>query len=574
MADASGGGPLRLVCFELRAPGARAADRRRARDAAAAADHAGVPDAAVPRRRVQPARRHRPGDRSRRAARAAARPTVGDDSTHRRHRARGRDRRHRRRSAARSAHDRGALEPPPREPRAARSRRCCRASSSTPTGSVRVLDASAILTAEPLRALARTRRRRQDAMTHGKLRVPDVLQVPRRLPDARGAADRRRHVRGQERDPAQVARQLPAEAGRAGSGLHRARRPRHDRHARAARGRRRAPQGDGQAADRAPATAAARRGDRRAATRTRAMYDALSRKNGVAARPVRRVHRRRTSSCSSPPASRSIEHGRCRRSPRSRRRATAACSRTGSRCIDGVPYQVSALPIRAPTATQVVGGMLIGVKLQRYFDEFAEQSDDRSEHADPADADRRHDDPRVGVAARSPRRARARDAARQVRARRRSATTSRDVIRLKDGDFDFLATDGFEGYKAGDAGTVGKLVITRSRATLVDPASKLPWLEILVGIGASIVDRARDGVLDHAADQAVRASSRATCSQGDTDLTQRIVVISSRDETARPRREHQPGVRARCTSSRPACSRRRSRSARRARRSARRRARC
>src|SRR5256885_9438869 len=44
--------------------------------------------------------------------------------------------------------------------------------------------------------------------------------------------------------------------------------------------------------------------------------------------------------------------------------------------IDGVPYQMSALPIRGDR-DQVVGGLLIGVKLQRLFDEFADQSDDQ-----------------------------------------------------------------------------------------------------------------------------------------------------------------------------------------------------
>src|SRR5262249_4052715 len=38
--------------------------------------------------------------------------------------------------------------------------------------------------------------------------------------------------------------------------------------------------------------------------------------------------------------------------------------------IDGVPYQMSALPIRGPR-DQVVGGMLVGVKLERLFAEFA-----------------------------------------------------------------------------------------------------------------------------------------------------------------------------------------------------------
>jgi len=43
-----------------------------------------------------------------------------------------------------------------------------------------------------------------------------------------------------------------------------------------------------------------------------------------------------------------------------------------------VPYQMSALPIRGDR-DQVVGGMLVGVKLERLFGEFADQSDDEIE---------------------------------------------------------------------------------------------------------------------------------------------------------------------------------------------------
>jgi methyl-accepting chemotaxis protein len=107
---------------------------------------------------------------------------------------------------------------------------------------------------------------------------------------------------------------------------------------------------------------------------------------------------------------------------------------------------------------------------------------------------------------------------------------TRDVIRLKDGDYDFYSEDGFEGYKAGDAGAVGRLVITRSRATLVDPASKLPWLEILVGIGASVVIALGMGLLITRPIKQFVKQSRDLL-QGDTDLTQRL-VISSHDETS------------------------------------------
>jgi methyl-accepting chemotaxis protein len=197
--------------------------------------------------------------------------------------------------------------------------------------------------------------------------------------------------------------------------------------------------------------------------------------------------------------------------------------------IDGVPYQMSALPIRGDR-DQIVGGLLIGVKLQRLFDEFADQSDDQ------IDAQIRPtliDGNKTILASAWPRDRRA-ELANAMQPDKYVRVTvgddSRDVIRLKDGDHDFWSEDGFEGYKAGDAGAVGRLVITRSRATLVDPASKLPWLEILVGIGASVFIALGMGLLiTRPIKQFVRQSRDLL--QGDTDLTQRL-VISSHDETS------------------------------------------
>jgi methyl-accepting chemotaxis protein len=196
--------------------------------------------------------------------------------------------------------------------------------------------------------------------------------------------------------------------------------------------------------------------------------------------------------------------------------------------IDGVPYQMSALPIRGDR-DQVVGGMLVGVRLQRLFDEFADQSDDQ---IDSQIRPTLIDGPTILASAWPPDRraelARAMQPEKVVRVTLGDDT--RDVIRLKDGDHDFWSDDSFEGYKAGDAGAVGRLVITRSRATLVDPASKLPWVEILVAIGASIVIALGMGLLiTRPIKQFVHQSRRLL--EGETDLTQRL-VISSHDETS------------------------------------------
>jgi len=196
--------------------------------------------------------------------------------------------------------------------------------------------------------------------------------------------------------------------------------------------------------------------------------------------------------------------------------------------IDGVPYQMSALPIRGDR-DQVVGGMLVGVKLQRLFDEFSDQSDDLVDmQIRPTLIDGMTILASAWSAERRAELARAMQPDKVVRVTLGDDT--RDVIRLKDGDHDFWSADNFEGYKAGDAGGVGRLVITRSRATLVDPASKLPWAEIGVGIAASVVIALGMGLLiTRPIKQFVRQSRDLL--QGDTDLTQRL-VISSHDETS------------------------------------------
>ncbi|HET7503863.1 MAG TPA: HAMP domain-containing methyl-accepting chemotaxis protein, partial [Kofleriaceae bacterium] len=196
--------------------------------------------------------------------------------------------------------------------------------------------------------------------------------------------------------------------------------------------------------------------------------------------------------------------------------------------MGGVPYQVSALPIRGDR-DQVLGGILVGVKLQRLFDEFADQSDDQVEtQIRPTLID----GTTILASAWPPERraelAHAMQPDRYVRVT--VGDDTRDVLRLKDGDYDLFSDDSFEGYKAGDAGSVGRLVITRSRVTLVDPASKLPWPEILVGIGASIVIALGMGLLITRPIKQFVKQSRDLL-EGETDLTQRL-VISSHDETS------------------------------------------
>ena len=195
--------------------------------------------------------------------------------------------------------------------------------------------------------------------------------------------------------------------------------------------------------------------------------------------------------------------------------------------IDGKAYQVSALPVRGADGEAIVGGVMLGVTLQRKFDEYSEQTDD-----DPALRYRPILVEGTNVLASSVAGEKT-EISRQIQPDKLAKMTvgedTRDVIRVKAGDYDFYAEE-IDGYKGNDAATIGKLYITRGRSRLVDPAKTLPWIEIGVGVSLSILISLLLGYwITRPIKQFVRQSRDLL--QGDTDLTQRIIV-NSRDETA------------------------------------------
>ena len=195
--------------------------------------------------------------------------------------------------------------------------------------------------------------------------------------------------------------------------------------------------------------------------------------------------------------------------------------------IDTTAYQMTALPVKAAGGEAVIGAVVVGVKLQRMITEYADQTDDQSElryrptlidgtqllatalPGSPSEVSRAMQPDKL--------------------VKMTVGDDTREVIRLKDNDYDFYFEE-LDGYKNADAGSVGKLYITRSRAQVVDPASSLPWLEIGVGIGLSLLIASGLAFWVTRPIKQMVAQSRALLA-GDTDLTQRIVV-NSRDETA------------------------------------------
>jgi methyl-accepting chemotaxis protein len=213
-----------------------------------------------------------------------------------------------------------------------------------------------------------------------------------------------------------------------------------------------------------------------------------------------------------------------------------AQSRTGSvfahrvQMLGGVPYQVSAVPIRASKATdQIVGGILIGIKLERYFKEWAEQTDEEvALRTRPTLAD--------GITVLStawPGDGQRADLGRAVQQDRWVQMVAgrdvRDAAKVGDDMHDIYA-EPYEGYKGLENGVIGKLYMTRSRATVANPAEHLPWTEIAAGIVASVVIAFLLAFwVTRPIKQMVRQSRDLLA--GDTDLTQQIVVTST-DETA------------------------------------------
>jgi len=198
--------------------------------------------------------------------------------------------------------------------------------------------------------------------------------------------------------------------------------------------------------------------------------------------------------------------------------------------IDNVAYLVTALPVYAPiprTDTQV-GGILVGIKVSRLTERYAKQtSDDPARRYLPVLINRM-----TVLASALP--GDAQEVAKAMQpdqvVRLTVGGDTRDVIRLKAGDFDFYC-EPEDGYTNADPGTVGKLCIAHSRAMLVDPASSMPWVEIGVGIALSLLIAFGLALwVTRPIERMVKQSGDLLA--GDTDLTQRIVV-NSRDETSR-----------------------------------------
>ncbi len=194
--------------------------------------------------------------------------------------------------------------------------------------------------------------------------------------------------------------------------------------------------------------------------------------------------------------------------------------------LQGLPYQVSAEPVRSGAEGDVVGGILAGVRLQRYYEEFADQSDDVAENRTYptllrgtdvlASAYAEKDWPAVSKALQL-----------EKLARVTAYGEEREVVHFGNTLLYFYSED-LVGYRGGEYTTLGKIFLTRNQTA--DASNKIPWLEIGIGVGLSIVVALAMAYWITRPIKQFVAQSR-NLHGGETDLTQRIVV-RSRDETA------------------------------------------
>jgi methyl-accepting chemotaxis protein len=190
-------------------------------------------------------------------------------------------------------------------------------------------------------------------------------------------------------------------------------------------------------------------------------------------------------------------------------------------------WQVAGVPVRGDKG-EVLGGLIIGIRLERYMLQYKEQSDENEimqhrlsllvggavvasvidEKTWPELAKQLAQDKWIHVV---------------------QGDEERDNIRVKAGDYDFMVDD-VEGFAGLASGNIGQLFLMRSRTNLDGRDAVVPWREMVIGVILSVIVALLLAFwVSRPIKQFVKQSRDLLL--GDTDLTQRVDV-SSRDETA------------------------------------------
>lgn len=196
---------------------------------------------------------------------------------------------------------------------------------------------------------------------------------------------------------------------------------------------------------------------------------------------------------------------------------------------DKKALQLAGVPVFAPgSQSQVVGGVLVGIDLERYFQDFKEQSDTKEVmqyrmvlvHRDNV------------VSSVFPKEiwAKLADALKQNNWRIvKEGDYDRAIIELDQGDYDFYVGE-VEGFAGVTSGVVGDLFLLRSRRNLVGRGPSIPWMEMLIGAILSLLIASLLALwITRPIKRFVNQSQKML--EGGADLNQRLETRSS-DETA------------------------------------------
>ncbi len=199
----------------------------------------------------------------------------------------------------------------------------------------------------------------------------------------------------------------------------------------------------------------------------------------------------------------------------------------------GRALQVAGVPVMAPGEKRVVGGLLLGVDLERYMNDYRDQSDEKPREGKP---DLRHRLALVRngevVASVFPREQWP-ELVEKIKPEKLASITvngeKRQVVRFDKGDFDFVHGP-IEGFAGVSSGPVGELYLLRLRSESEEGAEVIPWKELLVGVLLSLVISSLLALwITRPIKRFVRQSQRML--EGGADLNQRL-EIKSKDETA------------------------------------------
>ena len=218
---------------------------------------------------------------------------------------------------------------------------------------------------------------------------------------------------------------------------------------------------------------------------------------------------------------------------------------------NGRAYQIAGVPVRDLDDKTQIGGLLLGISIERYLRNYMEQSDGRPvmQHrltllyqgkiVASVFPEALYKEVEQVLAV--PRDQRKFLADRDDTYRQWIATlaTGDDKASVVTGDYDLYGPDhpqdsdsaraNLEGFAGLDSGKLFQLYILRSRANREGRGPKIPWAEVIAGIALSVaVSFLLAGWITKPIKEFVRQSRQILT--GETDLTQRI-DIRSRDET-------------------------------------------